>query len=83
MLGKALLYRGDIVTKDLLPYAIVGGNPARVIKYRFDKSTIQKLINVDYSKIDKEFIEKNEKSFYKHVDDNLIDEIFSLVPPSL
>lgn len=32
-----------VVTKDVPPYAIVGGNPARVIKYRFSKDVIEKL----------------------------------------
>lgn len=31
------------VVKDVPPYAIVGGNPARVIGYRFDEKIIQKL----------------------------------------
>ena len=31
------------MTKDVPPYAIVGGNPARVLKYRFDEETIRKL----------------------------------------
>lgn len=30
----------SVVTKDVPPYAIVGGNPARVLKYRFDPETI-------------------------------------------
>lgn len=29
-----------VVTKDVPPYAIVGGNPARVLRYRFDDATI-------------------------------------------
>lgn len=32
-----------VVTKDVPPYAIVGGNPARVIKYRFPRDVIEKL----------------------------------------
>lgn len=30
----------SLVTKDVPPYAIVGGNPAKVIRYRFDEETI-------------------------------------------
>ena len=33
-----------LVTKDVPPYAIVGGNPARVIRYRFDEATIAALL---------------------------------------
>ena len=33
----AIVAAGGVVTKDVEPYAIVGGNPARVIKYRFKK----------------------------------------------
>lgn len=33
---------GSIVTKDVPPYAIVGGNPAKVIRYRFEDETLQK-----------------------------------------
>lgn len=29
-----------VVTKDIPPYAIVGGNPARILRYRFDEDTI-------------------------------------------
>lgn len=32
-----------VVTKDVPPYAIVGGNPARILRYRFDEKTIEEL----------------------------------------
>lgn len=32
-----------MVTKDVPAYAVVVGNPAKIIKYRFDKSEIEKL----------------------------------------
>lgn len=34
----------SMVTKTVPPYAIVAGNPARVVKYRFDPDTIDKLV---------------------------------------
>ncbi len=34
---------GSVVTRDVPPYAIVGGNPAKIIRYRFDDDTISAL----------------------------------------
>jgi len=34
---------GAIVTHDVPPYAIVAGNPAKVIKYRFSPEVIERL----------------------------------------
>jgi len=39
----AVIAAGSIVTKDVFPYAIVAGNPAKIVKYRFDFDTINKL----------------------------------------
>ncbi|MBV1780715.1 CatB-related O-acetyltransferase [Paeniglutamicibacter sp. ABSL32-1] len=37
-----------VVTKDVPPYAIVGGNPAKVLKYRFDGEAIAKLLELKW-----------------------------------
>lgn len=40
----AVVGAGAVVTKDVPPYAVVAGNPARVIKYRFDEVLIAELM---------------------------------------
>ena len=42
----AVIAAGSVVTKDVPPYAIVGGNPAKIIKYRFDDVIIEKLLKL-------------------------------------
>lgn len=39
----AIVAAGSVVTKDVEPYTIVGGVPAKVIRYRFDESVIKSL----------------------------------------
>lgn len=41
----AVIAMGAVVTKDVEPYAVVAGVPAKIIKYRFDETTRQGLIN--------------------------------------
>ncbi|MBR0288774.1 MAG: hypothetical protein IJQ82_07325, partial [Selenomonadaceae bacterium] len=38
----------SVVAKDIPPYAIAVGNPARIVKYRFDEATIKKLLAVKW-----------------------------------
>ena len=41
----AVIGAHSVVTKDVPPYAIVAGAPAKVLRYRFDEDTIQKLLD--------------------------------------
>lgn len=44
----AVIASSAVVTKDVPPYAIVGGVPAKVIRYRFDEATIERLLAVQW-----------------------------------
>lgn len=55
----AIIAAGAVVTTDVPAYAIAGGVPCKVIKFRFPKELIEQLIQIDFSKISKDIIEKN------------------------
>ncbi len=42
----AVIAANSVVTKDVAPYSIVGGNPAVFIKNRFDENTIKELLQL-------------------------------------
>lgn len=49
---------GSVVTKDVPPYAIVGGVPAKIIKYRFPDSVIKKLLTTQWWLYDIELLKQ-------------------------
>lgn len=55
----AIIATKSVVTKDVEPYTIVGGNPAKMIKKRFDESTIEKLLNLKWWNWDISKVTKN------------------------
>lgn len=59
----AVVAAGAIVTKDVPPYAIVAGVPAKVIKYRFDESIRTELNRVEWWNKDEEWIKKHTEDF--------------------
>lgn len=60
----AIIAAGAIITKDVPSYAIVGGIPAKILKYRFEEEEINFLLKLKWWEFDKEFIKKNFLLFH-------------------
>jgi len=65
----AIVGAGSIVTRDVPPYAIVVGNPAKIVRYRFNEEVVDRLLSnsiwkklpQDLSSEDKALIMKHDK----------------------
>ena len=52
----AVIAGQSVVAKSVPPYAIVAGNPARVVKYRFEEDTIRDLLEVKWWELPDSFV---------------------------
>ena len=71
----AIVAAGAVVTKDVEPYAIVGGNPAGVIKYRFDKSLRDRLLETDIVKVFDSFTKEEMPIVYEDLTEEVLNKI--------
>lgn len=79
-IGKgAIVASGSVVVKDVEPYSIVGGNPAKFIKYRFEKEIREKLLKIDFSKIDEQKIIDHIDDVYENLTVDNIDSILEKI----
>lgn len=64
----AVIAAGSVVAKDIPSYALAGGIPAKVIKYRCGEQRIQELLSLDYTKLTDELIKQHENELYQDID---------------
>jgi acetyltransferase-like isoleucine patch superfamily enzyme len=68
-IGKgAIVAARAVVTKDVPPYAIVGGNPAKVIKYKFSPEIIEVLKPIYLVDLEDGFIKENIELLYSEIE---------------
>lgn len=70
----AVIGAGSYVTKDVPPYAVVVGTPAKVMRYRFDEGKIEKLLKLDLVKLYDSFTAEDADDVYADLTDELIEK---------
>jgi acetyltransferase-like isoleucine patch superfamily enzyme len=68
----AVIAAGSVIVKNVEPYSIVGGNPARIIKHRFSNSIIERLNKLQWWDWPEEKI-RNNLRLLNNVDDFILN----------
>ena len=71
----AIVAAGSIVTKDVPPYGIVAGNPAKLVRFRFSEDVIQQFLNSVWWDLEDDEILKLEPYFYSEDVDKFLIQV--------
>lgn len=73
----AVIAAGAVVVKDVPPYAIVGGVPAKLIRWRFSESVREKLARIDWSQMTMARAKALREVFVREVTEDSVDQILA------
>lgn len=73
----AVVAANTVVSKDIEPYEIVGGNPMKHFKYRFPENVRNKLVTINFSEVTIDTVKQLRELFAKHIDESDVDELIS------
>lgn len=73
----AVVGAGSVVTKDVPPYAIVCGVPAKILRYRFSEKLIKRLLEIDIEKLFSSFKAEDLDLIYSPLTEDLLEKLIS------
>ena len=74
----AVIGAGSVVTKNVPPYAIVAGNPAKVLKYRFPDNIIDRLLSLQWWNFSDEMLRESSELFKSFLDVDVLERLEAL-----
>lgn len=76
----AIIAAGAIVNKDVPPYAITGGVPAKVLRYKFEPEIVEALLKIDFSSLNDDVIRERIALLYEPITLNNYHNILENLP---
>jgi len=72
----SVIAAGSVVSKDVPPYAIVAGNPGKIVKYRFTEEQVKKLLLISWWDWEEEKIKDNSLIMWSNNIDEFINKFY-------
>jgi serine acetyltransferase len=74
----SVIASNSVITKDIPPYSIVGGNPSKHIKYRFNSEQIYKLLTIKWWDWEDEKIKSNINLLFSEEINDFLDKHYRI-----
>jgi virginiamycin A acetyltransferase len=75
----AIVAAGSVVTKDVPPYAIVAGNPGKIVKFRFTEEQIKNLLEISWWDWNEDRIKESAMTLWSRDIDFFIKEALNKI----